>query len=99
VSGGRANGVGEFTYTATATENAGNSATVSDQYRVIYRHDGFMQPINDTVHRTGLATSVFKAGSTLPMMKFLAPFTGRRPSRERPSAGTGLSSTTTGEWR
>jgi hypothetical protein len=36
VSGGRANGVGEFTYTATATDNAGNVATVTVSYRVIY---------------------------------------------------------------
>jgi hypothetical protein len=66
VSGGLANGVGEFTYTATATDNAGNSSTASGRYRVIYRNDGFLQPINDTAHQTGIATSIFKAGSTVP---------------------------------
>src|SRR2546423_8294629 len=34
--------------------------------RVIYRWDGFLQPINDTAHQQG-AYSVFKAGSTVPV--------------------------------
>jgi len=33
---------------------------------VIYRCDGFLQPINDTAHQVGVLTSVFKAGSTVP---------------------------------
>src|SRR5207244_4399205 len=33
----------------------------------IYRFDGFLQPVNDTAHQVGLATSIFKAGSTVPM--------------------------------
>ena len=45
--GGNANGVGTFTYTATARDKAGNAATATFQYRVIYRVDGFAQPIND----------------------------------------------------
>jgi hypothetical protein len=32
----------------------------------VYKFDGFLQPINDTAHQTGLTTSVFKAGSTVP---------------------------------
>jgi hypothetical protein len=66
VTGGNANGVGAFTYTATATDKAGNASTVSGTYKVVYRFDGFLQPINDTAHQVGTSTSVFKAGSTVP---------------------------------
>jgi hypothetical protein len=34
---------------------------------VIYRFDGFLQPINDTAHQVGTSTSVFKGGSTIPV--------------------------------
>lgn len=34
---------------------------------LIYRWDGFLQPINDTAHQSGLQASVFKAGSTVPV--------------------------------
>jgi hypothetical protein len=67
VAGGKANGVGEFTYTATATDKAGNTAKLTGSYRVVYRFDGFLQPINDTAHQVGTSTSVFKAGSTVPV--------------------------------
>jgi hypothetical protein len=66
VTGGTASGVGTFTYTATATDKAGNSTTVTGTYKVIYRFDGFLQPINDTAHQVGVSTSVFKSGSTVP---------------------------------
>ncbi|MDQ4133536.1 MAG: PxKF domain-containing protein [Actinomycetota bacterium] len=33
----------------------------------IYRWDGFLQPINDTAHQVGAATSIFKAASTVPV--------------------------------
>jgi hypothetical protein len=66
VGGGLANGVGTFAYTAKAHDAAGNVTTVSGSYRVIYRFDGFLQPINDTAHQVGASTSVFKAGSTVP---------------------------------
>jgi hypothetical protein len=66
VTGGNSNGVGTFTYTATATDKAGNTSTVTGTYKVIYRFDGFLQPINDTAHQVGTSTSVFKAGSTVP---------------------------------
>ena len=67
VTGGTANGVGMFAFTARATDVAGNTTTVTGSYRVIYRWDGFLQPINDTAHQIGTATSVFKAGSTVPV--------------------------------
>ena len=33
---------------------------------MIYRWDGFSQPINDTAHQIDLGVSVFKGGSTVP---------------------------------
>jgi hypothetical protein len=70
LSGGTANGVGKLTFTATATDRAGNITTVAGSYSVRYRFDGFLQPINDTGHvqtcGTGCTVSVFKAGSTVP---------------------------------
>jgi hypothetical protein len=62
-----ASGVGTFTYTATATDKAGNTTTVTGTFTVIYRFDGFLQPINDTAHQVGTSTSVFKAGSAVPV--------------------------------
>jgi hypothetical protein len=59
--------VGLFTYVATATDVAGNVSQTLGSYRVIYRFDGFLQPINDTAHQVGVATSIFKGGSTVPV--------------------------------
>jgi hypothetical protein len=68
-TGGTANGVGTFTVTATATDRAGNTGTATVTYRVVYGYGStlFLQPVNDTAHQTGLATSVFNAGQTIPM--------------------------------
>jgi hypothetical protein len=35
-------------------------------FHIYYRWDGFLQPINDTAHQTGLTESQFKLGSTVP---------------------------------
>ena len=43
-SGGNANGVGPFTYTAAVSDRAGNIRTVTASYRVVYRFDGFQAP-------------------------------------------------------
>jgi hypothetical protein len=67
VTGGVASGAGTFSYTATAKDRAGNIETVQGSYRVIYRWNGFGQPINDTAHQVGTSTSIFKAGSTVPV--------------------------------
>jgi hypothetical protein len=67
VTGGTASGVGTFSYTATTTDKAGNKVTTTGSYKVVYRFDGFLQPVNDTAHQTGTSTSVFKAGSTVPV--------------------------------
>jgi hypothetical protein len=65
------NTVGAKTVTCTATDNAGNTRTVSVSYSVIYRFDGFLQPINDTAHSqicgSPCPVSVFKGGSTVPV--------------------------------
>jgi hypothetical protein len=66
VTGGTANGVGTFSYTATATDKASNQVKTTGTYKVVYRFDGFLQPINDTAHQVGTSTSVFKGGSTVP---------------------------------
>ncbi|MDX6254024.1 MAG: large repetitive protein [Frankiales bacterium] len=68
-SGGTANGVGTFTYTATATDKAGNVGSAKATYKVVYGYGTtlFLQPVNDTAHQTGVATSVFNAGQTIPM--------------------------------
>lgn len=63
---GPASGVGTFSYTATATDRAGNATTVAGTYRVIYKWSGFLQPINDTAHQIDQGVSIFKGGSTVP---------------------------------
>jgi hypothetical protein len=71
VSGGLPNGVGTFTYTATATDKAGNSVMQSVTYKVIYNVPAnvafFLQPINDTAHTASSTLSIFKAGQTVPV--------------------------------
>ena len=86
VSGGT-NGVGTFNWTATATDKAGNTKTQIGTYKVVYKFDGFLQPINDTAHQTGLTTSVFKGGSTIPV-KF----------QLKNAAGTAVQSATAPIW-
>lgn len=58
-----ASGVGSYAYSATATDKAGNTATDSRTYRVIYgsAFGGFLQPINND------GSSRFKLGSTVPV--------------------------------
>ena len=72
VTGGLVNGVGTYNYTTTAKDVAGNVTTVTGSYTVrypvvVYSTSFWLQPINDTAHTTGSTTSVFKAGSTVPV--------------------------------
>jgi hypothetical protein len=71
VSGGQPNGVGVYNWTATATDNVGNTTTQTGSYRVIYAFSGFLQPINDTAHAqtcgSPCPTSIFKGGSAIPV--------------------------------
>jgi hypothetical protein len=71
LSGGLPNGVGTYTYSATASDKAGNTTTRTATYRVIYSVPAntafFLQPINDTAHTASSQLSIFKAGSTVPV--------------------------------
>jgi hypothetical protein len=58
--------VGTKSVTCTATDKAGNSDSQTVNYGVQYGWNGFLQPINDTAHQTGLTQSRFKLGSTVP---------------------------------
>jgi hypothetical protein len=63
LAGGNANGVGTFTATCSgAIDNAGNSASVSATYGVIYNWSGFFRPVDNlpTLNQT-------KAGSAIPV--------------------------------
>ena len=71
ISGGNASQVGMFSAACTgAMDNAGNPGSATVTYQVIYRFDGFLQPINDTARPetcgTPCATSIFIGGSTVP---------------------------------
>ncbi|HTP00213.1 MAG TPA: PxKF domain-containing protein [Anaerolineales bacterium] len=75
------NSVGSKTVTCSATDNAGNSATATVSYRVIYRFDGFLQPINDAGHLQACGipcpVSIFKGGTTAPTKFQLKDAAGR----------------------
>jgi len=60
--------VGTCTITASQAGDANYLAAtpVSRSFNVNYRWDGFLQPINDTAHQTGLYESKFKLGQTIP---------------------------------
>ena len=53
ITGGNALGVGEFTYTATAADLAGNRATTTIRYSVRYRFDGFSDPVVKEIYTAG----------------------------------------------
>ena len=60
-----------------ATDNVGHaSAQVTCDYTVGYNWNGFLQPINDTSHFVGETTSIFKAGSTVPVKFQLTDYYG-----------------------
>jgi hypothetical protein len=60
--------VGTCTVTASQLGDTNYLAAtpVAQAFNVIYRWDGFLQPINDTAHQIGLAESKFKLGQTIP---------------------------------
>ena len=68
-SGGTPGGVGTFTYTATATDRAGNTGTASATYTVRYAMTDpvFLEPVSAPGHQGGSSTAVFKAGQTIPV--------------------------------
>jgi hypothetical protein len=58
--------VGTKSLTCSATDNAGNTRSATVSYVVSYLWSGFLQPINDTAHQTGVAESKFRLGQTIP---------------------------------
>jgi hypothetical protein len=59
--------VGTKTLTCSATDKAGNTASLQTSYSVVYAWDGFLQPINDTAHQIRTTQSKFKLGQTVPV--------------------------------
>jgi hypothetical protein len=63
--------VGVYPITCTVgtltSSNYSFDTFVPGTLKIVYRFDGFLQPINDTAHQIGQALSVFKAGSTVPV--------------------------------
>ncbi|HZQ29372.1 MAG TPA: PxKF domain-containing protein [Acidimicrobiales bacterium] len=58
LTGGNAKGVGLFTYTARATDLAGNTTTKVIHYRVVYNFTGFNSPGNNSQTNAGNVVSV-----------------------------------------
>jgi hypothetical protein len=69
--------VGTFNVSVTGRDNAGNSKSVNCSYKVEYGWGGFLQPINDTAHQTGLTQSRFRLGSTIPAKFVLTDAAGQ----------------------
>jgi hypothetical protein len=61
-------GVGTCTVTANQAGNSNYNAAgaVSRTFGITYLWTGFLQPINDTAHQTGVTESKFKLGQTIP---------------------------------
>ena len=61
-------GAGPYTVTCAGGVDGNYAFTyVAGKMTVLYRWDGFLQPINDTAHQIGLTESQFKLGSTVPV--------------------------------
>lgn len=68
MAGASSNGqVGTQEYVATARDMAGNVATSVVRFTFAYPWAGFLQPINDPSLSPESRTSVFRAGSTVPV--------------------------------
>ena len=96
------NGAGDYVYTSTAKDKAGNSATQSVTLHVGYKFSGFLQPVTNTAHDLGTASS-FKAGSTIPFKFQLKNAAGAvvqgayMPAWLQPIDGGGTSTTATAQ--
>ena len=64
--------VGSYAITATLSSTvvgALNNYTITNAgatFKILFAWNGFLQPINDTAHQTGVAESKFKLGQTIP---------------------------------
>ncbi len=80
VTGGNSAGVGVHVVTCSgAVDVAGNASPpmIKNGFEVYYGWNGFLQPINDTAHQVSTSTSIFKAGSTVPVKFQLKRADGR----------------------
>jgi hypothetical protein len=75
--GGNSAGVGGFGYAAAVGDKAGNSRAAAASWHVVYRFSGFAAPLNDPAVTPGAPTSIFKAGSTVPVAFSLKKATGQ----------------------
>lgn len=66
--------VGLFSFNIDATDLAGNKTSMPVSYQVVYGFGGIQQPINND------GSSVFKAGSTIPVKFMLSDFDGQAVS-------------------
>jgi trimeric autotransporter adhesin len=76
------------------------SSTLTTTASITYRWDGFLQPINDTAHQTGVNQSKFKLGQTIPAKFVIKTAAGTvvkqssnpsfSRSQNRGACGTGL---------
>jgi hypothetical protein len=64
--------IGTYAITQGTLTAGGNYALtfLGSTLKIVYGWDGFLQPINDTAHQTGVQESKFKLGQTIPA-KFL----------------------------
>jgi len=53
LTGGNANGVGSFTYSVYAADNAGNTSSQRMPYSVVYTFSGFISPLSGTSAEVG----------------------------------------------
>jgi MBG domain-containing protein/YDG domain-containing protein len=60
--------IGSYAITQGTLTAGGNYALtfVGSALKIVYGWDGFLQPINDTAHQTGVQQSKFKLGQTIP---------------------------------
>ncbi len=87
VTGGNANGVGTFTATASATDLAGNSASVTRTYRVVYAVDALRVPFSKVLTTSPVAGAGV-AGVPFPVTVTAGAPTARSSPRSRPAGSS-----------
>ena len=92
--------IGTYAITQGTLTAGGNYALtfVGSTLKIVYGWDGFLQPINDTAHQTGVQQSKFKLGQTIPA-KFVLKNAAvrsfdRRPTQRSRARGTSVRATT-----
>jgi hypothetical protein len=65
---------------SSTTSGALNNYTITNtgaSFTILYAWDGYLQPINDTAHQTGVAESKFRLGQTIPAKFVIKNFLGQ----------------------